>query len=67
MGHEKASDEVRFGLSGHLEAKTASKNLLEKIRSFYEIPIFSQPVSKSQNSHGYLKKSPPPNGLPQVF
>ena len=32
IGKCKAIDEVRSGLWGHLEAKTASKNSLEKIR-----------------------------------
>ena len=40
IGQEKTNDEVGFDLRGHSEAKTASKNLLEKIRSFYEIAIF---------------------------
>ena len=39
---KKANGEVRFSLRGQVEAKTASKNVLEKIRSFYEIAIFSQ-------------------------
>jgi len=54
------ADEVRFGLRGHSVAKTASKNLLEKIRSSFKIAI-SQRVSRGhecQNKHSkHIKTS----------
>ena len=52
IGQCKAIDEVRSGLWGHLEAKTASKNLLEKI---WLLSLSSSSVNEFQKSKGTKK------------